>query len=288
MFGIDESFTIVKELKDLIIPLGPEELSLLEKSILKEGCREPLTVWQKNGSQVVLVDGHNRFKICEKHKIPFKVRKVKFNSLEEAKVWMIDNQMGRRNLTPDQMSYYRGIKYLSLRKKKGGYENVKAKGQSETRTTEIVAKLFNVSDSTVKRDAKFAEGLDIVGRTNAKLKLKILTGDVKVKKSDIQALSNSKNPEKLTIKNEADLFNKAQIIKNEILTQVETDLKGLKKHKEKDLEDPKPIFLNKEDRLKRIKGMILSAINRAINAKDIKAIGELKKLIERLENELFE
>jgi hypothetical protein len=45
--------------------------------------------------------------------------------------------------------------------------------------------------------------------------------------------------------------------------------------------------LDKNDKLRKIKGMILSAINRAINEKDIKAIKELKKLVERLEGELF-
>ena len=290
MLSIDRPVTILKELREHIIPLGEEELFLLEKSIVKEGCREPLIVWEKTEDQLVLVDGHNRFKICQKNNIPFKVKKIKFSSLEEAKLWMIDNQMGRRNLTPDQMSYYRGLKYLALKKKKGGYDNVKSKGQIETSTSEAVAKLFHVSESTIKRDAKFAEGLNIVGRTNPKLKTKILTAEAKVKKGDVQALSDAKNPDRITIKNEADLFNKAKAIKEEVLTEVEVGLKNLEQKKIADLREElsfEPAFLDKNDKLRRIKGMILSAINRAINEKDIKAIKELKKLVERLEGELF-
>ena len=203
---------------------------------------------------------------------------------------MIDNQMGRRNLTPDQLSYYRGLKYLALKKKKGGYANVKSKGHIETSTSEVVAKFFHVSESTIKRDAKFAEGINIVGRTNPKLKTKILTAETKVKKGDVQALSDAKNPDRITIKNEADLFNKAKAIKEEILGEVEVGLKNLQQKKIVDLHDEltsEPTFLDKNDKLRKIKGMILSAINRAINEKDIKAIKELKKLVERLEGELF-
>lgn len=290
MLSIDHTVTILKELREHIIPLGEEELFLLEKSIIKDGCREPLIVWEKTDDQLVLVDGHNRFKICQKNNILFKVKKIKFASMEEAKLWMIDNQIGRRNLTPDQMSYYRGLKYLALKKKKGGYDNVKSKGQTETSTSEVVAKFFRVSESTIKRDAKFAEGLNIVGRTNPKLKTKILTAEAKVKKGDVQALSDAKNPDRITIKNEADLFNKAKAIREEVLAEVEVDLKNFEHKKiagQHDALSLEPVFLDKNDKLRRIKGMILSAINRAINEKDIKAIKELKKLVERLEGELF-
>ena len=113
MLSINRALTILKELREHIIPLGEEELFLLENSIVKEGCREALIVWEKTDDQLILVDGHNRFKICEKNNIPFKVKKIKFSSIEEAKLWMIDNQMGRRNLTPDQLSYFRSLSFLS-------------------------------------------------------------------------------------------------------------------------------------------------------------------------------
>ncbi|MEP6736729.1 MAG: ParB/Srx family N-terminal domain-containing protein [Chryseolinea sp.] len=287
MLSVEQPITILKELREHIIPLGDMELSQLERSLIAEGCREPLMVWEKSPGQLVLVDGHNRYKLCQKNNIPYKTKKIKFNNVEEAKVWMIDNQIGRRNLTPDQMSYYRGLKYNSLKKKKGGYDYVKSKGQNEISTSELIAKNFNVSESTIKRDAKFAEGLDIVGRSNPKLKTKILIGEAKVKKGDVQLLTDAKNADRLTIKNEADLFNKAKIIRNEILNAVASDLKVMKMASKKEEETATLTFLNKDDRLKRIKGLILSAINKAINDKDAKAIKELKKLVDKLEVELF-
>ena len=290
MLSLEQPITILKELREHIIPLGDQELSQLERSLIAEGCRDPLMVWEKSPTQLVLVDGHNRYKLCQKNNIPYKVKKIKLGSLEEAKLWMIDNQIGRRNLTPDQMSYYRGVKYNSLKKKKGGYDNVKSKGQNEISTSELVAKNFNVSESTIKRDAKFAEGLDIVGRSNPKLKTKILIGETKVKKGDVQLLPEAKNADRMVIRNEADLFNKAKIIRDDVLAAVESDLKGIKMTaaaSKKENESATNIFLDKDDRLKRIKGMILSAINKAINEKDAKAIKELKRLVDKLEGELF-
>jgi hypothetical protein len=291
MTEYEMSVTLSKEIKDFIIPLNDEELYQLEQNILKEGCREPLIVWGKNDQQI-LVDGHNRYRICQAHDIPFKIKKMNFKDLDEVKVWMVENQMGRRNLSADQMSYYRGLKYVSLKKKKGGYENVKSKGQNDTSTSELLADQFNVSESTVKRDAKFAEGLNIIGRTNPKLKMKILTGEAKVKKNDVQILSSATNCEQITIKNEADLFNKAKIIREEVLTEVERRVQKIQGEKfsraQKILNDADPLFLNRDDRLRKIKGMIISAINRAINRKDADAIRELKKLIDRLADEIFE
>lgn len=82
------------ELKGLIPPLQNDEYSLLEKSILNEGCRDRLVVWEGT-----IIDGHNRHEICTKHNIAFEVEDRHFKDIEAVKLWMIDNQNGRRNLT---------------------------------------------------------------------------------------------------------------------------------------------------------------------------------------------
>ena len=82
------------ELKALIPPLTDKEYQTLEQNIINEGCRDALIVWND-----VIVDGHNRFEICQKHGIQYNVQDYEFDSLDDVKVWMIDNQDGRRNLT---------------------------------------------------------------------------------------------------------------------------------------------------------------------------------------------
>ena len=84
---------IDEEFKNLIPPLSEDEFSRLEKQILNEGVREPIVTW--NG---VIVDGHNRYKICQKHGLPFEIEEKSFGSREAAKIWSIENQVGRRNL----------------------------------------------------------------------------------------------------------------------------------------------------------------------------------------------
>lgn len=82
------------EFKDLIPPLEIDELNRLEKSIKKEGCREPITLWKG-----IIVDGHNRYNICIENNIKFKIENRKFKDKEEVTLWMIDTQLGRRNIS---------------------------------------------------------------------------------------------------------------------------------------------------------------------------------------------
>jgi len=86
--------TIREDLKSLIPPLSDDEYSQLEENIITDGCRDPLVVWGD-----VIVDGHNRYDICTRLNIPFKTVQREFESVAHARVWMRDNQKGRRNLT---------------------------------------------------------------------------------------------------------------------------------------------------------------------------------------------
>ena len=81
-------------LKDLIPPLQPDEYKVLEESIKAEGCRDKIVTWQG-----YIVDGHNRYDICTRYGIEYETDERFFEDIEAVKVWMIDNQKGRRNLT---------------------------------------------------------------------------------------------------------------------------------------------------------------------------------------------
>lgn len=88
---------IDKEFKNLIPPLSPDEKSGLESSIKAEGCRDEICVWGD-----IIVDGHNRYEICERLDIPYRVKAMSFVDRLDAMAWMIRNQRSRRNLTPSQ------------------------------------------------------------------------------------------------------------------------------------------------------------------------------------------
>jgi hypothetical protein len=85
------------EFKNLIPPLTTEEYAGLEESILQEGCRDALIVWGDT-----LIDGHNRFEICTRHNIPFETTEMFFPSRDDVKLWMMKNQLSRRNLNDMQ------------------------------------------------------------------------------------------------------------------------------------------------------------------------------------------
>ena len=96
-----------EELKAYIDPLTTEEHEALERSILAEGCRDALVLWGD-----VLVDGHNRYAICQKHGLPFQtVQNTRFQSMEDVYLWMIDQHLGRRSVS----DFQRGV--LALRKR---------------------------------------------------------------------------------------------------------------------------------------------------------------------------
>ena len=94
-----EPFFINPALETYIHPLSDEEERMLEESILAEGCRDPLVVWREEN---VLVDGHHRKKICERHGVSYQVAYRSFPDMEAAKAWMDLNQLGRRNLSKEK------------------------------------------------------------------------------------------------------------------------------------------------------------------------------------------
>ena len=101
------NITINEELRSFIDPLTANEHAALERSLLAEGCRDALVLWGD-----VLIDGHNRYAICQQHNIPFKtVQNPNFGSIEDVMLWVIDNHLARRSVS----DYQRGV--LALRKK---------------------------------------------------------------------------------------------------------------------------------------------------------------------------
>jgi len=84
------------EFKTLIPPLSSDEYAQLEENILAEGCREPFVVWEEED---ILLDGHNRLEICGKHNMEYKTKALSLPSRDHAKVWIINNQLGKRNVS---------------------------------------------------------------------------------------------------------------------------------------------------------------------------------------------
>ena len=148
---------IDEKLRAYIDPLTANEFAALERSLLAEGCRDALVLWGE-----VLIDGHNRYAICQKHQIAFKtVQNNSFGTIEDVMLWMIDNHLARRSVS----DFQRGM--LALRKKSILAERTKAQQQSEPATVdadrppqpalhtrEEIAKVAGISSNAISQIEK--------------------------------------------------------------------------------------------------------------------------------------
>lgn len=147
--------TIDPEFRSLIPPLTDEERRQLEANVRADGCRDPLVVW--NGKNILL-DGHNRNDICERFGIPFKTSEKHFEDRDAAKVWIINNQFGRRNLTLFQRAEL-GLKLEPLlaakakERQRGGRGGMllQNSGQAKGTTEKDIAKVAGVSHDTIHK-----------------------------------------------------------------------------------------------------------------------------------------
>jgi len=194
-----QTIIIDDEFRDLLPALDEETYKALEENLLQNGCRDAIVLWEG-----VLVDGHNRYEICTKHDIPFNTVDKEFASRDDALIWIISTQVSRRNLTPIQLSHYRGLHYITDKKLRG---NKSAKNQRKEemvqnepfpksqQTSLLLAEKYRVSYSTIKRDAKVAAAISAIGEVSPDAKRKILSGESNIDKKELERLSASPKEE---------------------------------------------------------------------------------------------
>ena len=156
--------TVDPEFRDLIPPLNEEELKLLEASLVADGCESPLIVW--NG---VIVDGHNRYAICRKHEIPFAIQEKDFSSRDDAMLWMLRNQLGRRNLNSYQrvelvLKFEPLVKNAAEQRMLAGKAAnpvpTLAQGQTKGKTRDHLSEAAGVSHGTFAKAKKLVQSAD--------------------------------------------------------------------------------------------------------------------------------
>ena len=195
------------EFQNQIPPLTDDEYKQLEENILKEGkLLAPLIVWNN-----ILVDGHNRYAILQKHpEIYFSTMPLPFESREEVLAWICKNQLGRRNLTPEQKKFLIGKQYSVEHRKPGGNGNNQHTAASkktapeelcqidtipptatDTSVRKQIAERNNVSESYVVRSEKFMRGVEIMEQMMPGMQEKILSGQFKVRDADLHRLAKA-------------------------------------------------------------------------------------------------
>lgn len=194
---MDKGFAVLEidqEFKTLIRPLRKDEYLQLEVNLTIDGCREPIITWNN-----IIIDGHNRYEICNRLRIPYAVREMPFESREQAIVWICNNQLGRRNITEETRRYLIGKQY-ELEKVARKHPNVNGfnqykrkskgeRGESFRRTAQKFSAQYNVSTGAVQKYAIFSKALDIVGQADPELLSKVLSGTFKISHENLVVLS---------------------------------------------------------------------------------------------------
>ena len=193
------------EFQNQIPPLTDDEYKQLEENILKEGkLLSPLIVWNNT-----LVDGHNRYAILQKHpEICFSTMPLRFESREEVLAWICKNQLGRRNLTPEQKLFLIGKQYEAEKsshgeaRKESHDENGRFHRSSQTdnsgeamKTCERIAEENGVSRASVLRARHYTKGIDIADTLAPGIKKKVFSGEVKFTNDEMSKLVQS-SPDK--------------------------------------------------------------------------------------------
>lgn len=177
------------EFESLVPPLSKEEFAQLEVNILRDGCREPITIWDN-----VILDGHNRYKICRRHDIRFDVNPILIENRDEAVAWICSNQMGRRNISEERRRYLIGKRH-EAEKRLGAmnpdghnqYTEVRPKmcveppaEASSRKTSRKLGREYHLSPSTVEKYSKYSKAIDRITEVDRNFGHQLLSGDMRV------------------------------------------------------------------------------------------------------------
>ena len=154
---------VLPELAELLPPLSGEQLAALEADLLKNGCYSPVIV----NEDMVIVDGHNRQRLCEKHGLPYQMAVFAFDDLLETKQWALDTQKGRRNL--DKWELGKIALKLKPEIEARAKANMSAGGQAYRPSEEGSAMLPNLPISSVDTRKELADAVGLGERTMGKV-----------------------------------------------------------------------------------------------------------------------
>lgn len=151
---------VLPEMEQLLPPLSGEQFSALESDILENGCYAPIIV----NEDIIIIDGHNRFRICEKHGLSYKMLVFSFTNLLETKQWALDTQKGRRNLYKWELGQI-ALKLkpeieARARTNQGSRTDLSVnspKGYSPTDTRKEMAQAVGIGEQTMGRIAQLTE-----------------------------------------------------------------------------------------------------------------------------------
>ena len=144
---------VLPEMAELLPPLSEEQLGALETDLLKNGCYTSIIV----NEDLVVIDGHNRKSLCDKHGLPYQMLVFAFDDLLEAKQWALDTQKGRRNL--DKWELGKIAMKLKPEIEARAKANMSAGGQAYRPSEEGLTTLSNLPPISTRKELADSVGL---------------------------------------------------------------------------------------------------------------------------------
>lgn len=226
------------ELRDLLPPLTDDEYKQLEKNIVENGFDKNFPIMEWNG---FIVDGHNRYSICKKHNIDYVVGTLGYETKDEVMQWMLDIQLGRRNLTPIQRIAV-AEKYRPIYERQARENISKAVSESnKNRTNPTLPKLVNMEQKSVDTTKKLAQvagvsketyrmGAKILNSDNEELKQEVLSGEKSINAGyrELTGKKENKKEETRNIDVQSNMDNKKEkrVVENGVILLPENSVEN--------------------------------------------------------------
>ena len=205
------------EIEALIPSLKYDEQSKLRESIKEEGCRDPLVIWKDHN---ILLDGHNRHAICQELGIQFKTVELDFSDKDHAKLWVLKNQLGRRNLSDFQFKLLVGQEYELEKKVKGRPKSSTGElRQSDGETAKRLAEEHSISPRAVERSADLYKTVEAIKEVAPEVAQKLESEEIKVSDKDLRAVG------KVLQKKDDDCTPEQIVHKEHVISELKDDLK---------------------------------------------------------------
>ena len=180
---------IKKEFKELIPDLSAEEFKQLEDNCINDGIRDKLIIWED-----YIIDGHNRFEIAGKHNLKFQTEEIAFDNEDEAKIFIINLQLGRRNLVGFvKIELMQERKEILLKKGKEkmseGGKGLSIIGEPSHNTQKQLAKELKIGTN------KLAQAEIVIKKATPEVKQKLRSGEISINNAYQDIKKNEKRNE---------------------------------------------------------------------------------------------
>lgn len=194
------------EFQWLHISMTEEKLKRLEYNINQRGVTKPIITWKG-----FIVDGHKRYGIYHRRKIPFTVRNLDSWSRYAVLNWLCDSNLKRFDVTDEYRKYFIGRKFLIQMDSSDHHLGRSVSGSINPRPLHnkyIIAQdlgtEFKISRNTVVKYSQYSEALDSIRSREPDIAQNILSGKVRVSIDNVIEISQLSNDDLHILK---DCFN---------------------------------------------------------------------------------